>query len=767
MLRVVAIAIGLLKMLLELQQTRKAGALDVAGPSARVRLFVEDGRVVFADEGTVGETLGRILVREHVLTQEQYGAAIEWMSDLRSAGKTAKLGEVFVDLGLLTHDQVIAALSAQVQQKVMRALAWSSATFRFLESHGPLDLADRFVTAIEPLVIAALRLADQERIFVLLSQARPRYPALRGDRLPGGGSTRLETIARVNAFRLPAAEDAFARTLDGSRTVAELLDEGDDPDAARVDRGVVLAALLLTDALDLHRGPTAVRPMGRPKPARGLAASASAKLSANARAKASADADAEAKVDADADADADAEAKVEAGPSSHANPHPSALEWPLPPAISMTVSMAGESVPESEPRMPGGAKMAPLLAEKAFQAGKKLVRAHRLAEAVAELKRAASLYKAVEYDLWAAWAEARADARGEAQHVEALRTVAELAIEQDTERGFATFVLGHLAKRRGDDARAAALFARARALDPEIATIDEWEVRLKIGEPSPASTRGEVSALAPLLTGEKGETGAKPGASAEAKADDADARSEPREEEGASESGAALQVAADARLGTELRTRADREMAVRARRRKPRAPARVVHAVDAIEAARPKSSRGWLVPAAIVAAITAGIWVVARSGPHDAAPVVTAATTATTTATTMTTASTPATSATSPLAVSSSPAEPASAAPAASVATAASVAPAVSVAPDSSGVPSGASYAEVDAGLPSVDSSKGVLVLPSAADGHRVYVDGRVVGVPPPPIVVGCGRHIVKLGSQGREQIVSVPCGGSLPLAYP
>src|SRR3954464_1701267 len=84
----VAIAIGLLKMLLELQETRKAGALDVTGPGARVRLFVEDGKVVFADEGTLGETLGRILVREQVLTQEQYSAAIEWMSDARAAGKT-------------------------------------------------------------------------------------------------------------------------------------------------------------------------------------------------------------------------------------------------------------------------------------------------------------------------------------------------------------------------------------------------------------------------------------------------------------------------------------------------------------------------------------------------------------------------------------------------------------------------------------------------------------------------------------------------------
>jgi hypothetical protein len=60
-----------------------------------------------------------------------------------------------------------------------------------------------------------------------------------------------------------------------------------------------------------------------------------------------------------------------------------------------------------------------------------------------------------------------------------------------------------------------------------------------------------------------------------------------------------------------------------------------------------------------------------------------------------------------------------------------------------------------------------MIALPPAADSHRVYVDGRLAGVPPPPIVVGCGRHVVKIGSQGREQTVVIPCGGSVSVAYP
>src|SRR5205085_6793649 len=95
----VAIAIGLLKTLLELTRSHKSGALSISGGGTRARVFVEDGTVVYADEGTIGETLGRILVREKVLTDAQYNAALERMEALTKKGEKARLGEILIDLG--------------------------------------------------------------------------------------------------------------------------------------------------------------------------------------------------------------------------------------------------------------------------------------------------------------------------------------------------------------------------------------------------------------------------------------------------------------------------------------------------------------------------------------------------------------------------------------------------------------------------------------------------------------------------------------------
>ena len=62
---------------------------------------------------------------------------------------------------------------------------------------------------------------------------------------------------------------------------------------------------------------------------------------------------------------------------------------------------------------------------------------------------------------------------------------------------------------------------------------------------------------------------------------------------------------------------------------------------------------------------------------------------------------------------------------------------------------------------------KGALALPASAAGHRVFVDGRVVPSSLGTAVVDCGMHTVKVGHDGRDQTVDVPCGGRVRVAYP
>ncbi len=63
---------------------------------------------------------------------------------------------------------------------------------------------------------------------------------------------------------------------------------------------------------------------------------------------------------------------------------------------------------------------------------------------------------------------------------------------------------------------------------------------------------------------------------------------------------------------------------------------------------------------------------------------------------------------------------------------------------------------------PSAEATRGTLELPPWTKGHRIYLNGHVVGEGPGPLQVRCGPHLVRLGSAGRELSVAVPCGGEM-----
>ena len=92
-----------------------------------------------------------------------------------------------------------------------------------------------------------------------------------------------------------------------------------------------------------------------------------------------------------------------------------------------------------------------------------------------------------------------------------------------------------------------------------------------------------------------------------------------------------------------------------------------------------------------------------------------------------------------------------------------SASPALPVAPPAlpSAAPAPAASASSAPPAP-VPADRGELHFPPFAAGHRIFVDGHVVGDGADPAVVRCGLHDVQIGSAGSKQRVDVPCGGTL-----
>ena len=51
-------------------------------------------------------------------------------------------------------------------------------------------------------------------------------------------------------------------------------------------------------------------------------------------------------------------------------------------------------------------------------------------------------------------------------------------------------------------------------------------------------------------------------------------------------------------------------------------------------------------------------------------------------------------------------------------------------------------------------------MLPETADGHRLFVDGKVIPVKDLKAVVPCGTREVKIGSRGTARTLDVACSG-------
>jgi hypothetical protein len=61
---------------------------------------------------------------------------------------------------------------------------------------------------------------------------------------------------------------------------------------------------------------------------------------------------------------------------------------------------------------------------------------------------------------------------------------------------------------------------------------------------------------------------------------------------------------------------------------------------------------------------------------------------------------------------------------------------------------------------PAPTTTNGVILLPEAAEGHRVFVDGRKVEVKGSRAVVPCGTRAIQIGSRGTARTIDVACGG-------
>jgi tetratricopeptide (TPR) repeat protein len=391
----------------------RTGVLEVRAEGISTFLYFRSGELVFAEAGSLGDTLGRVLLQQGSLTREQHGQILRQMSEGLAHNEQVRFGEIAIHLGFLTFEQVNTALRDQVRRKFVHCLQWHAPTCQFVEDEEALAGLPSYPTPFVPLILEGVREHfDDLRYALALEPAENLYLTLRED---------AHVVA--TRFQLDGRGLKFLLAMDGTRQVRTLLEKS----AVGAEASTLLVSLMISNSVRLTAKPVERRP-------------------------------ATLQVSHDSVSENSVVVFMLEEPAAPLHPPaPAPVVAPAPP------------LPTRPPPAPADVMVARLEAERAYQAGCAHLSDEQWTAAADELRRAGTLYPdAVEYALAAAWAELRAG-RGEGTLKDRRAQLRELAaqnIARDAGMALAHLVLGHILGIEGNDHEARRSLQTAARLQP-------------------------------------------------------------------------------------------------------------------------------------------------------------------------------------------------------------------------------------------------------------------------------------------------------------
>jgi hypothetical protein len=200
-------------------QQLKTGILKVHKGKKIIEVYFVDGMIVHVYSNYRGkqDLIGEILVRGQNITQEQLERV------LRIQKETHKyLGEIFVELQLLTKEDVLKVISTQVYETIYDLFWWEEGEFNFdlklVESYKKVP----FALSTEQVLLNILRMVDEwSEIEKKIYSPNMVFRKTRGGE---GGPAGALTLPNDLRKELTAEQEIVYKLVDGTRTVQDLID---------------------------------------------------------------------------------------------------------------------------------------------------------------------------------------------------------------------------------------------------------------------------------------------------------------------------------------------------------------------------------------------------------------------------------------------------------------------------------------------------------------------------------------------------------------
>lgn len=138
-----------------LSMGRRTGVLVLERPSQETKVFLRDGRPVYATSTSDELRLGNLLVRLGKLNAEAVRDAL-----VRRGGSGYRLGQLLLADRLLSEDELASVLKVQVSQVIFETLDWRAGGFTFFDRVSPPAAAVTLEMDLQNLIMEGVRRID-------------------------------------------------------------------------------------------------------------------------------------------------------------------------------------------------------------------------------------------------------------------------------------------------------------------------------------------------------------------------------------------------------------------------------------------------------------------------------------------------------------------------------------------------------------------------------------------------------------------------------
>ncbi len=221
----------------QLYREKVTGLLHLQKGDAKKIIYIKDGYPIFSRSNVLNECLGRMLVKEGVITQVDCDQSVD------KSKETGRLqGTVLIDMGLLTPQDVKDSLTRQVTDKLLSTFGWRSGTCQFVPSKD----FKKNITNIK-LSPAALIFQGVNRFWIPKQLDDFLYP-FSGDFLSIASNPQY----RFQDIELGKRGEAILKDCRGTKTLDQILKEHP---LARREVQKILVALIISEMIERSMEP--------------------------------------------------------------------------------------------------------------------------------------------------------------------------------------------------------------------------------------------------------------------------------------------------------------------------------------------------------------------------------------------------------------------------------------------------------------------------------------------------------------------------------